>query len=173
MGLWLKDRDAGAVDKELSHNFSFYINAFKEAQESVLSNFTGDTKDEITKKLISVATCRSTHVIFTAGNLPVVVREVFTDEKFTDFLLSLTINFFIRISVSNQQGVLIEALAKQLAFTEGSGSLVPTEIKQRVASYHDILNILTDNHWLVTYVMITLFTMGVIFDTEAPHEHAK
>lgn len=169
---WLRGNDVDNADKNDNFGFNFYLNAFTEAQSSSLSVFTGETKDTIIKKLIGVATCRNPHVIFTVGNLAIVIREIFSDEVFSEFLLSLTINFFTRISITGDQQTLIKALAKELAFAEGSGSLVPNEIKERVASYQDIETILSDNHWLVTYVMITLFTMSVMINFELKNEHA-
>lgn len=157
----------------INYEFEFYGQAFFNALNDVTSSRIGAEREELSRKIISVVYSVNPHWVLSPANLTETTKDIFSDEIFSSFILELTCNFYSRICMSKCKGAFVAALSESLCLTEGENNLMPVEIKKRLLSKDAVINVLTDNNWLVTYIFLIMFGGPLILGSDKVNGEAK
>ncbi len=147
-------------------NMAEVAQAFTSAYDHVQSHMV-DTKrrEEISLFVTQVTAMMSLYISFAPGQLERFIEVVFSKESIRDFVFRLTSAFCARLGGQAEY----EALAKDIAFSmcmlpkkdqHGNDTFLvamPDDIKNRLPSAEDILDLLLGNKWYLTVVMLHLF----------------
>lgn len=133
---------------------------FIASQNKVLSNYVGEDAEVITLELTELILTIQPHAVLTQSHIGNVVTLIFENERVRDYLFNLSFTFFGQVGNPKELSLyLADVIARSLDDnTPNEANLIPNEFKKRLTNYETALTLLSNNRWLLTFMLFLMFT---------------
>ena len=117
-----------------------------------------DEQTSVRQFVAHITQSYSPMAMFSEINIRRIANEVFTNDKNYRYIINLTFQWVSRWNGSDEDFTeLANTLARACSFSRSSSSLVPSDLTDRLWSKEDIAELLLNNHWLITIVLLKLY----------------
>lgn len=154
----------------------FVAEAMQAAVQTTLDQLDDEMALRLSEKILELVMTSKPYLWVTAEGLENLIKNVFEDKEFTDFVFMLQFNFMMRWGEGQQKFI---ALANTVswalaAFTDANAkgvselSAIPSELQTRLAARAATATLLQENPWIVCLAILRSYVSKNAFLAEGP-----